>query len=80
MTLTAAVDSNPPNTIVLDQLEGNYQYNAGASTKSSLRAGRRIQRPSPAVMRSRRAVFDQIKGGSFNYVRATESRRPGSII
>lgn len=33
MTLTAAVDSNPPNTIVLDQLEGNYQYNAGASTK-----------------------------------------------
>ena len=33
MTLTAAVDSNPPNTIVLDQFEGNYQYNAGASVK-----------------------------------------------
>lgn len=30
MVLTAAADSNPPNTIVLDQLEGNYQYNAGA--------------------------------------------------
>jgi len=33
MTLTSAADSNPPNTIVLDQLEGNYQYNAGASAK-----------------------------------------------
>lgn len=33
MTLTSNVDSNPPNTIVLDQLEGNYQYNAGASAK-----------------------------------------------
>jgi hypothetical protein len=32
MTLTATADSNPPNTIVLDQFEGNYQYNAGAST------------------------------------------------
>ncbi len=30
MVLTAAADSNPPNTIVLDQFEGNYQYNAGA--------------------------------------------------
>jgi len=33
MSLTAAADSSPPNTIVLDQLEGNYQYNAGASAK-----------------------------------------------
>ena len=33
MTLTSTADSNPPNTIVLDQLEGNYQYNAGASAK-----------------------------------------------
>lgn len=30
MVLTAAADSNPPNTVVLDQLEGNYQYNAAA--------------------------------------------------
>jgi hypothetical protein len=30
MVLTAAADSNPPNTVVLDQLEGNYQFNAGA--------------------------------------------------
>ncbi len=33
MTLTASADSNPPNTIVLDQFEGNYQFNAGASAK-----------------------------------------------
>ena len=33
MILTATADSNPPNTIVLDQLEGNYQYNAAASAK-----------------------------------------------
>ncbi|HOX90508.1 MAG TPA: hypothetical protein PLN55_12920 [Burkholderiaceae bacterium] len=33
MVLTAAADSNPPNTVVLDQFEGNYQYNAGASAK-----------------------------------------------
>ncbi len=33
MVLTATADSNPPNTVVLDQLEGNYQYNAGASAK-----------------------------------------------
>ena len=33
MTLTSTADSNPPNTIVLDQLEGNYQYNAEASVK-----------------------------------------------
>jgi hypothetical protein len=33
MVLTATADSNPPNTIVLDQFEGNYQYNAGASAK-----------------------------------------------
>lgn len=31
MTLKSSVDSSPPNTIVLDQLEGNYQFNAGAS-------------------------------------------------
>lgn len=31
LNLTAAADSNPPNTVVLDQFEGNYQYNAGAS-------------------------------------------------
>jgi hypothetical protein len=30
MVLTATADSNPPNTVVLDQLEGNYQFNAGA--------------------------------------------------
>lgn len=33
MTLTSAADSNPPNTIVLDEFEGNYQYNAAASVK-----------------------------------------------
>jgi hypothetical protein len=33
MTLTSVADSNPPNTIVLDQFEGNYQYNAAASAK-----------------------------------------------
>lgn len=33
MILTSTADSNPPNTIVLDQLEDNYQYNAGASIK-----------------------------------------------
>ena len=33
MSLTATADSNPPNTIVLDQLEGNYQFNADASAK-----------------------------------------------
>jgi hypothetical protein len=33
MTLTSTADSNPPNTIVLDQFEGNYQYNAAASAK-----------------------------------------------
>jgi hypothetical protein len=30
MVLTATATSNPPNTIVLDQLMGNYQFNAGA--------------------------------------------------
>lgn len=30
MVLTATANSNPPNTVVLDQLEGNYQFNAGA--------------------------------------------------
>lgn len=33
MVLTATADSNPPNTVVLDQFEGNYQFNAGASAK-----------------------------------------------
>ena len=33
MTLTSTADSNPPNTIVLDEFEDNYQYNAGASVK-----------------------------------------------
>jgi hypothetical protein len=33
MILTSAANSNPPNTIVLDELVGNYQYNAGASAK-----------------------------------------------
>jgi len=33
MTLTSTADSNPPNSIVLDQFEGNYQYNAAASAK-----------------------------------------------
>jgi hypothetical protein len=31
MILTSTVDSEPPNTIVLDELVGNYQYNAQAS-------------------------------------------------
>jgi hypothetical protein len=31
MILTSTVDSEPPNTIVLDELVGNYQYNAEAS-------------------------------------------------
>ena len=35
MTLTSTADSNPPNTIVLDEFEGNYQYNAVASAKQS---------------------------------------------
>jgi hypothetical protein len=30
MVLTAAANSTPPNTVVLDQLDGNYQFNAGA--------------------------------------------------
>ena len=34
MVLLATADSNPPNTVVLDQLEGNYQFNAGASAKN----------------------------------------------
>lgn len=29
MVLTATADSDPPNTVVLDQFEGNYQYNPG---------------------------------------------------
>lgn len=33
LNLTATADSNPPNTVVLDQFEGNYQYNAGASVQ-----------------------------------------------
>jgi len=31
LTLTSTADANPPNTIVLDELEGNYQYNHAAS-------------------------------------------------
>lgn len=31
MILTSTADSEPPNTIVLDELVGNYQYNAEAS-------------------------------------------------
>jgi hypothetical protein len=31
MILTSNADSEPPNTIVLDELVGNYQYNAQAS-------------------------------------------------
>jgi hypothetical protein len=31
MILTSTVDSEPPNTIVLDEFEGNYQFNAEAS-------------------------------------------------
>jgi hypothetical protein len=31
MILTSTADSEPPNTIVLDELVGNYQYNAQAS-------------------------------------------------
>ncbi len=30
LVLTSSDHSNPPNTIVLDQLEGNYQHNPGA--------------------------------------------------
>lgn len=29
LTLSSTYDSNPPNTIVLDQFEGNYQHNPG---------------------------------------------------
>jgi len=31
MTLTSTADSDPPNTIVLDEFQGNYQYNHAAS-------------------------------------------------
>ena len=30
MVLSSSYDSNPPNSIVLDQFEGNYQHNPGA--------------------------------------------------
>lgn len=33
MILMSKSDSNPPNTIVLDEFVGNYQYNAAASAK-----------------------------------------------
>ncbi|MDG2990826.1 hypothetical protein L3556_07765 [Candidatus Synechococcus calcipolaris G9] len=36
MTLTSAADSEPPNTIVLDELEGNYQYNHAASKPANV--------------------------------------------
>lgn len=29
LTLSSSFDANPPNTIVLDQFEGNYQHNPG---------------------------------------------------
>ena len=35
MILTCTADSNPPNTIVLDELVGNYQYNADASQQTT---------------------------------------------
>ena len=35
MILTSVADSNPPNTIVLDELVGNYQYNAEASQQTT---------------------------------------------
>ena len=35
MILTSTVDSEPPNTIVLDEFVGNYQYNAEASQQTS---------------------------------------------
>ena len=35
MILTCTADSNPPNTIVLDEFVGNYQYNAGASQQTT---------------------------------------------
>ncbi|MBK7727738.1 MAG: hypothetical protein IPJ33_04310, partial [Gammaproteobacteria bacterium] len=35
MILTSTADSEPPNTIVLDELVGNYQYNAEASQQTS---------------------------------------------
>ena len=30
LVLSSSYDTNPPNTVVLDQFEGNYQYNPGA--------------------------------------------------
>lgn len=30
LVLSASYDTDPPNTVVLDQFEGNYQYNPGA--------------------------------------------------
>ena len=35
MILTCTADSTPPNTIVLDELVGNYQYNADASQQTT---------------------------------------------
>jgi hypothetical protein len=40
MILTSTVDSEPPNTIVLDELVGNYQYNAEASQQTTNRPDR----------------------------------------
>ncbi|TWT47771.1 hypothetical protein [Botrimarina hoheduenensis] len=37
MILTSTADSEPPNTIVLDELVGNYQYNAEASQQTTNR-------------------------------------------
>jgi hypothetical protein len=30
LVLSSRFDADPPNTVVLDQFEGNYQYNPGA--------------------------------------------------
>jgi len=59
MTLTSTADSNPPNTIVLDEFEGNYQYNAGASADAEQKAG--LQKPSPQAVSAEPKV---IKDGS----------------
>ncbi len=37
MILTSTADSEPPNTIVLDEFVGNYQYNAEASQQTTNR-------------------------------------------
>ncbi|MFZ5571003.1 MAG: hypothetical protein ACOZF0_11395 [Thermodesulfobacteriota bacterium] len=51
MTLTSTVDSNPPNTIVLDELEGNYQYNAGASANAEQKSSPLAVSTEPKVIK-----------------------------